>query len=157
MRKETQCVHSGKYRDKAVRGTNTPIFASSAYEYLDMERTLYPTDLPPPRRGKIRPRYFNTPNQEAVVQKLCALETAESGLIFSSGMGAMSTSVLAFAKAGDHVLMLDELCGGTHAFATDTFDRFGIRCSFAATDAEEMIRATRPETQLRDSGVVALD
>jgi cystathionine beta-lyase/cystathionine gamma-synthase len=135
MRKETECVHTGKYRDMAVRGTNTPIFTSSAYEYLDMQQTLYP-------------RYFNTPNQEAVVQKLCALEMAESGLIFSSGMAAMSTSVLAFAGAGDHVLMLDELYGGTHAFATDTFDRFGIRYSFAATDAEELIRATTPQTKV---------
>ena len=135
MRKETQCVHSGKYRDKAVRGVNTPIFTSSANEYLDLEQTLYP-------------RYFNTPNQEAVVQKLCALEMAESGLIFSSGMAAMSTSVLAFAQAGDHVLLLDELYGGTHAFATDTFDRFGIRYSFSTTDAEEMTRATTPQTKV---------
>jgi cystathionine beta-lyase/cystathionine gamma-synthase len=135
MRKETECVHSGKYRDKAVRGVNTPVFTSSAYEYLDMEQTLYP-------------RYFNTPNQEAVVQKLCALEMAESGLIFSSGMAAMSTSVLAFARAGDHVLMLDELYGGTHAFATGTFDRFGIRCSFAATDADELMKATTPQTKV---------
>lgn len=135
MRKETQCVHSGKYRDLAVRGANTPIFTSSAYEYLDTEQTLYP-------------RYFNTPNQEAVVQKLCALEMAESGMIFSSGMAAISTSVLAFAQAGDHVLMLDELYGGTHAFATDTFSRFGIRCSFAATDADEMIKTARPQTKV---------
>ncbi len=135
MRKETQCVHSGKYRDTSVRGTNTPIFTSSAYEYLDAEQTLYP-------------RYFNTPNQDAVVRKLCALEMAESGMVFSSGMAAMSTTVLAFAQAGDHVLMLDELYGGTHAFATDTFNRFGIRCSFAATDADEMIKAITPQTKV---------
>jgi cystathionine beta-lyase/cystathionine gamma-synthase len=135
MRKETQCVHSGKYEDETVRGTNTPIFTSSAYQYLDMERTLYP-------------RYFNTPNQEAVVQKLCELETAENGLIFSSGMAAISTSILAFAGEGDHVLMLDELYGGTHAFATDTFSRFGIKCSFAPTDADETIRAATPQTRV---------
>jgi cystathionine beta-lyase/cystathionine gamma-synthase len=135
MRKETECVHSGKYRDPETRGTNTPIFTSSAYEYLDRAETFYP-------------RYFNTPNQDAVVQKMCALEGAESGILLSSGMAAISTAVLALAKCGEHVVMMDELYGGTHAFATDTFDRFGIRYSFAATDADSVLRAALPETKV---------
>jgi cystathionine beta-lyase/cystathionine gamma-synthase len=135
MRKETECVHTGKYRDPETRGTNTPIFTSSAYEYLDREETLYP-------------RYFNTPNQDAVVQKMCALEGAEGGILLSSGMAAISTAVLALAKCGDHVVMMDELYGGTHAFATDTFDRFGIRYSFAATDADSVMSAALPETKV---------
>jgi cystathionine beta-lyase/cystathionine gamma-synthase len=135
MRKQTQCVHEGRYRDPFTRGTNTPIFTSSAYEYLDREEVLYP-------------RYFNTPNQDAVVTKLCALEGAESGILFSSGMAAVSTAVLALAGSGDHVVMLDELYGGTHAFATDTFHHFGIRFSFAATDADSVARAALPETKV---------
>ncbi len=135
MKKNTQCVHAGRYRDPLTRGTNTPIFTSSAYEYLDREETLYP-------------RYFNTPNQDAVVQKLCALEGAEGGILFSSGMAAISTSVLALAGSGDHVVMLDELYGGTHAFATDTFDHFGIRYTFAATDADSVVAAVQPETKV---------
>jgi cystathionine beta-lyase/cystathionine gamma-synthase len=135
MRKQTQCVHTGRYRDPSTRGTNTPIFTSSAFEYLDREEALYP-------------RYFNTPNQDAVVKKLCALEGAENGILFSSGMAAISTAVLALAGSGDHVVMLDELYGGTHAFATDTFDRFGIRYSFAATDAAAVARAALPETKV---------
>ena len=135
MQIETQCVHSGSYRDKETRGMNTPIFTSSSYEYLDREATIYP-------------RYFNTPNQEAVVRKICALEQAEDGVLFSSGMAAISTTVLAFAGSGDHVVLLDELYGGTHAFATDTFDRFGIRYAFAATDAESVAQAVLPETKV---------
>ncbi len=135
MRKETQCVHAGKYRDQATGGTNTPIFTSSAFEYLDREEMLYP-------------RYYNTPNQEAVVRKVCALEGAESGILFSSGMAAISTTVLSQARCGDHVVLLDELYGGTHAFATGTFDRFGIRYSFAATDADSVMRAALPETKV---------
>jgi cystathionine beta-lyase len=135
MRIETQCVHCGKYIDKATRGVNTPIFTSSAYEYLDREETIYP-------------RYFNTPNQNAVVRKMCALEGAESGILFSSGMAAISTAVLALAGSGDHVVMLDELYGGTHAFATETFDRFGIRYSFAATNADAVEHSILPETKV---------
>jgi cystathionine beta-lyase len=135
MRKETECVHSGKYRDEATGGVNTPIFTSSSYEYLDRVETVYP-------------RYFNTPNQEAVIRKLCALEHAEGGILFSSGMAAISTTVLALARSGDHVVMLDELYGGTHAFATDSFDRFGIGYSFAATNADAVIRAVTPATKV---------
>jgi cystathionine beta-lyase len=132
---ESLCVHSGKYHDEATRGTNTPIFTSSSFEYLDRNEAVYP-------------RYFNTPNQEAVVRKMCALEGAENGILFSSGMAAISTTVLALARSGDHVVMLDELYGGTHAFATDTFDRFGIRYSFAATSAEAVAQAVLPETKV---------
>jgi cystathionine beta-lyase/cystathionine gamma-synthase len=135
MRIETECVHSGKYRDEVTRGINTPIFTSSSYEYLDREEAVYP-------------RYFNTPNQDAVVRKMCVLEGAENGVLFSSGMAAISTAVLSFARSGDHVVMLDELYGGTHAFATDTFDRFGIRYSFAATNADAVAQAIAPETKV---------
>jgi cystathionine beta-lyase/cystathionine gamma-synthase len=135
MKIDTQCVHSGSYRDPATGGVNTPIFTSSAFEYLDRDETLYP-------------RYFNTPNQKAVITKMCALEGAEAGVLFSSGMAAMSTAILAFAGSGDHVVMLDELYGGTHAFATATFDRLGIGYSFAATDPEAVRQAVTERTRV---------
>ncbi len=135
MKTDTQCVHSGSFRDEANGGINTPIFTSSAYNYLGREDTPYP-------------RYFNTCNQEAVVKKMCALEGARDGVLFSSGMAAISTSILAFAGAGDHIVLLDELYGGTHAFATDTFDRLGIRYTFAATDAESVANAITDQTKV---------
>jgi len=133
MKKATQCVHSGGFRDPMTRGINTPIFTSSAYEYLDREDCPYP-------------RYFNTPNLDAVVNKVCALEGAEDGVLFSSGMAAISTSILAFAGSGDHDVMMDELYGGTHAFATDEFDRLRIAYTFAATDAESICSAATEKT-----------
>ena len=135
MRKETICVHCGTYHDEGTRGVNTPIFTSSSFEYLDREDCPYP-------------RYFNTPNQEAVVSKVCALEGAEDGVLFSSGMAAMSTTILAFAGAGDHVVLMDELYGGTHALVTDTLSRLGIRYSFVATDVDAIEKAVTPDTRL---------
>lgn len=70
MHKETKCVHSGTYHDKNTGGVGTPIFTSSSFEYLDRDENLYP-------------RYFNTPNQSAVVKKLCDLESAEDGVLFT--------------------------------------------------------------------------
>jgi len=135
MKKETQCVHSGTIRDTITGGVNSPIFTSSAFDYLDREQIAYP-------------RYFNTPNQKAVVEKVCALEGAVDGVLFSSGMAAISTSILAFAGAGDHVVMMDELYGGTHALATDEFQRLGIEYIFTATDADDICKAVKQNTRV---------
>jgi cystathionine beta-lyase/cystathionine gamma-synthase len=134
MQKDTCCVHSGAYRDEKTKGVNTPIFTSSSFEYMDREETLYP-------------RYFNTPNQRAVEQKMCALEGAEDAVLFSSGMAAISTTLLAVVGSGDHVVLLDELYGGTHAFVTDSFDHLGIRYSFVSTTVEAIARAVTPATK----------
>lgn len=135
MKKETICVHGGTYHDRATGGINTPIFTSSATSYLDRDLAPYP-------------RYFNTPNQEAVVTKLCTLEGAPDGVLFSSGMAAMSTSILAFAGTGDHVVLMDELYGGTHSFATADFPRLGISHTFAATDADAVCAAASDRTRV---------
>jgi len=135
MNKSTQCVHSGSYKDGETRGVNTPIFTSSSYEYLDRKDTPYP-------------RYFNTPNQDAVIQKICALEGAEDGVIFSSGMAAISTAILAFVEKGNHVVMLDEIYGGTHTLATGLFKKHGIEHSFVGTDADSVINATADNTKV---------
>jgi cystathionine beta-lyase len=132
---DTLCVHSGTVVDAATGGVNTPIYTSSSFEYLDREDNIYP-------------RYFNTPNQQAVVRKLCALEGAEDGVLFSSGMAAISTTILAFAGSGHHVVLQDELYGGTHAFVTDMFQRLGIRYSFVATDADAVEAALTGATKL---------
>jgi len=135
MRKETQCVHSGAIKDTVHGGVNSPVYTSTAFNYLDREQVAYP-------------RYFNTPNQRVVVDKVRALEGTEDGVLFSSGMAAISTAILAFAGAGDHVVMMDELYGGTHAFATQEFPRLGMACTFSATDAEAICDAVRPETRV---------
>lgn len=135
MKKETQCVHSGTFVDPATGGVNTPIYTSSAFGYIDEGKQCYP-------------RYFNTPNQEAVVQKLCALEGAEEGVLFSSGMAAISTTFLALLKQGDHVVLQDGLYGGTHDFITQQLNRFGIDYSFAASSVEEIADVVADRTKL---------
>ncbi len=135
MRIETKCVHAGGVADTTGKGINTPIFPSSAHEYLDLEDVAYP-------------RYFNTVNQRALVGKLCDLEGAEDGLVFSSGMAAVSSVLLAFLKSGDHVVLQDELYGGSSAFVEAFFDRVGISYTFTATDPASIEAAIRPETKV---------
>ena len=119
MKKDTQCVHSGTHVDPETRGLNTPIYTSSSFEYLDTPENVYP-------------RYFNIPNQKSIIDKLCALENAEDGLVFSSGMAAISTVLFSFLNNGDHIVLQKDIYGGTHHFATAEFDRFGIEYSFAS-------------------------
>ena len=117
MNKNTQCIHSGTLKDRLTGGVNTPIYTSSSFEYLDATNNIYP-------------RYFNTPNQKAVVDKLCALENTEAGVLFSSGMAAISTALLTFLKNGDHAVLQRDVYGGTHHFAMSEFDKFGIEYTF---------------------------
>ncbi len=104
-------------------------------DYIEKEDTCYP-------------RYFNTPNQDAVAKKIASLENAEAGLVFSSGMGAISTSIFAHAGNGDHVVMLDALYGGTHHFATQWFKHFGVQVSFTKTSAESVIGSVKENTKV---------
>jgi cystathionine beta-lyase len=79
---------------------------------------------------------------------MCALEGGEDGILFSSGMAAMSTAILAFAGAGDHVVLMDELYGGTHAIATQDFNRLGIGYTFTPTEAEAIVHGASESTKV---------
>ena len=135
MRKNTECVHGGTFKDEVTGGINTPIFTSSSFQYLDAPDTVYP-------------RYFNTPNQMALIKKLCDLENAEDGLIFSSGMAAISTVLFTFLKTGDHVVLQKDIYGGTHHFVTADFERFGIQYTFTSNQTEAIENAVRDNTRI---------
>ena len=135
MKKHTRCVHGGTYRDPVTKGVNTPIFTSSSFEYLGLAENVYP-------------RYNNTPNQKAVIDKLCALENAEDGLIFSSGMAAISTAIFSLLSKGDHIVLQKDIYGGTHHFATAEFDRFGIAYDFTSNQLKDIEKAVRDTTRI---------
>jgi len=135
MKKDTQCIHSGTYKDLTTGGVNTPIYTSSSFEYLDTTNNVYP-------------RYFNTPNQKAVVDKLSALENTEDGVLFSSGMAAISTVLLSFLGKGDHAVLQRDVYGGTHHFAMSEFDKFGIDYTFVSNDIDDIEKAIRDNTKV---------
>lgn len=135
--KITQSVHAGSYGDSQFKGTVTPIFPSSAYDYEDVGgATMYP-------------RYYNTPNQHAVSEKLAALENAEQGLILSSGMAAILTSIFAMMKQGDHAILQSDLYGGTHNAVVTELPRYGMEYTLVdGSDPKNFERAIRPETRI---------
>jgi cystathionine beta-lyase/cystathionine gamma-synthase len=134
--KLTQSVHAGSFGDKNFKGVVTPIFPSSAYDYEDMPASVYP-------------RYFNTPNQRSVADKLAALENAEDGIIFSSGMAAILTAMFSVLKKGDHAVFQNDLYGGTHHAIVNEMPRYGMEYSFVdGADPRNFEKAIRKETKL---------
>lgn len=113
----TICTHSGELEDTQFKGAVSPLYMSTSYAFEDVETKRYP-------------RYFNTPNQQALAKKMAALENGEAALIFGSGMAAVSTSLLAFLKQGDHVVLQKTLYGGTSNLVVEEFGKYGIEFSF---------------------------
>lgn len=113
----TICTHVGELKDEQFKGAVSPLYMSTSYAFEDVEAKRYP-------------RYFNTPNQRALAQKMAALEHGEAALIFGSGMAAVSTSLLAFLSKGDHIVLQNTLYGGTSNLVTEEFEKFGIEFSF---------------------------
>jgi len=135
VKKSTLAVHAGARRDLNRGGVNTPIYTSSALEYLDDTEVRYP-------------RYYNTVNQQVVVTKLCALEGAEDGLVTSSGMAAISSIMTALLRPGEHAVLLEGLYGGTQAMVLEEFRRVDIAFDFVGTETGAIEAAIRPETRV---------
>ena len=127
----TKCVHSGDLIDDKFRGATSPIFPSTAYDFVDVEEDRYP-------------RYFNTPNQKALSKKIADLENCESALLFSSGIAAIYTSLFSFIKSGDHVIFQSSIYGGTLNLVIKEFKKFNIEYSlvdsFVVNDYEKEIK-----------------
>ncbi|MGB2341558.1 MAG: trans-sulfuration enzyme family protein [Flavobacteriaceae bacterium] len=114
---QTICIHEGQLEDGQYKGAISPLYMATAYAYDGVDINRYP-------------RYFNTPNQVGLAKKIAALEGAEKGLIFGSGMAAVSTALLSHLKAGDHVILQEDLYGGTTNLVVEEFEKFGIEYSF---------------------------
>lgn len=128
---KTLCVHAGELKDEQFGGAISPLFPSTSYAFNNVEISQYP-------------RYFNTPNQRGLAKKIAALEGAEAGMIFGSGMAAISTALMSHLEAGDHVVFQNDLYGGTRNFVKHEFPKFGIEFSFTSgmtpNDFEKEIR-----------------
>jgi len=120
----TTCVHVGEVKDEQFKGAVSPIYMSTSYAFDNVDVKRYP-------------RYYNTPNQEMLHKKIAALEKTEDALIFTSGMAAISSALMAFLQKGDHVIVQQVIYGGTYNFIVSEFDKYGIEYSFTESDKVE--------------------
>jgi len=132
---ETQCVHP--IRDiKSLNGAVTSgIFPAVAYDYLDEKPLQYPG-------------FYSTYNQERLGQIICALERGAWGMVFSSGMAAISTAILSFVSNGDHIVLSKDLYGGTLRFANEELPRRGLSCSYADHTVESFKSLLKENTKI---------
>ena len=113
----TICTHVGEIKDEQFGGAVSPIYMTSSYPFMDVDIKRYP-------------RYFNTPNQQAVALKIAALEHAEMAIPFASGMAAISTTLFSFLNQGDHIVLQNEIYGGAFNLVVEEFTKMGIEYSF---------------------------
>ena len=135
---ETKVIHAGEPDPLFEGAVSMPIFQSSTFEYAGA--TSY-DDLKYIRLN-------NTPNHIVLHKRLAALENAEAALVTASGMAAMTTTLFTVLQAGDHLLAQDCLYGGTHAFITDDFSKYGLTFDFIdADDSGSWEEKLKPNTR----------
>tara|TARA_B100000131_G_C18098777_1_gene605123 strand:+ start:301 stop:1488 length:1188 start_codon:yes stop_codon:yes gene_type:complete len=106
----------------------TPIFTTSTYELTD-ER--YSKWMETGGQHTLLYSRYSSVNSEAVSAKVATLEGAEDGETFSSGMSAISSTLLSLLSQGDHVVTSADIYGGTYGLMTSELPRLGIEVSMA--------------------------
>jgi len=143
FRQETEAVHGGKSMDKKNGPLTSPIYQTSTFEVTDMQEQVRatPTD-------HFYTRYGN-PTHTVAEDSIAELEGTEAALLFSSGMAAITTSMLSLVKAGDHIVAQRDIYGGVTKFLSQWLPKLGIETTFVDTnDMEQHERAIRPNTKL---------
>jgi cystathionine gamma-synthase/cystathionine gamma-lyase len=137
MRFATAAIHAGQEPDPATGATIVPIYQTSTYTQtrvgehkgFDYSRTINPTRL-------------------ALERQLAALEDARFAAAFASGMAATS-AVLGLLAAGDHVVVSDDLYGGTYRLFSRVLERYGLHFTYVdMTDLGAVRAAAKPATKL---------
>jgi cystathionine beta-lyase/cystathionine gamma-synthase len=135
---ETKLIHAGEPEPRIGGAVSMPIFQSSTFEYAGASSYH---DLKYIRLN-------NTPNHIALHQKLAALENGEAALVTSSGMAAISATIITVLSSGDHFLAQECLYGGTHDFFSKDLPKLGISFDFVNGDDPDSWKGKiRPNTK----------
>lgn len=137
---ETQAIVAG--RSANGRSLSTPLWATTTYETASIEEGLRLATTP--RVAEFYSRYGN-PTVQAFEEAIAALEGAEAAQAFASGMGAISSSVLAMCSQGDHIVAQSQLYSATSLLFQMVCPRFGIDVTYVdATDSQGFAAAVQP-------------
>ena len=146
----TRCVHGHGHQSdgrwRTARPVSVPIVQTStfAFDNADHGAAIFAGE----DDGFLYTRLGN-PTQEALEQRMAALEGAEAALAVASGMAAATTAVLTLCECGDHIVSGDTLYGGTHQLFSHTLPRLGIEVTeINATDPAHFEAAITDKTKL---------
>jgi len=136
MKFATRLIHNGHDTDPATGALSIPICQASTFRQESVEQF-----------GRYDYSRSGNPTREALEESVALLENGVRAYAFASGMAAISSALLLFSP-GDHLVVCEDVYGGTYRVLTSLFARLGIDCTFVdATDPGALAAAVRPETR----------
>ncbi|UGT39555.1 bifunctional o-acetylhomoserine/o-acetylserine sulfhydrylase [Nocardia yamanashiensis] len=143
---ETKQIHAGQAPDPATGARALPIYQTTSYAFRDTDHAAALFGLAEP--GNIYTRIMN-PTQDAVEQRIAALEGGVAALLLASGQAAETYAILNLAQAGDHIVASPHLYGGTYNLLHYSLPKLGIEVSFVEDpdDLAQWQAAIRPNTK----------
>ena len=138
MKDQTLAIHAGFKADPATKAVAVPIYQTVAYEFNDAQHGADLFDLAVP--GNIYTRIMN-PTTDVLEQRCAALEGGIAGLAVSAGSAAINYSILNIAEAGNNIVSVPLLYGGTYTLFKHMLPRQGIEVRLAENDSAEALAA----------------
>jgi cystathionine gamma-synthase len=146
---KTDCVHAGEPRSRPNHALTAAIAQTATFTFddsADLERYMRGEDADPDREEYGR---YGNPTVREVEHRLAALEGTDDAVLFSSGMAAVTSTIFALTKAGDHIVLFRDCYRRTRQFVGGTLSRFGVTSSLVAPgDLDELARVITPKTRL---------
>ena len=151
---ETLQIHAGQSPDPTTGARALPLYQTTAYQFRDTKHAADLFSLA--ELGNIYTRIMN-PTQDAVEQRIAALEGGVAALLVASGSAATTFAILNVAEAGDHIVSSPSLYGGTYNLFHYTLPKFGIEVTFVddPSDAESWRKAVKPSNEILDIKTIA--
>ncbi len=143
---ETLAIHGGNYRfNSATNAVAVPIYQTTSYQFNNTDHAVNLFALK--ELGNIYTRVMN-PTQDALEQRIAAIEGGAAALAVSSGQAASAYSIFNLAQAGDNIVSATDLYGGTWNLFANTLKQFGIETRFVdPADPHNFRRATDTKTK----------
>jgi cystathionine gamma-synthase len=140
---DTQAVHAGEERRNPDSALTVPIRATATYTFANTAELI---DHFEGRTTREEYGRYGNPTVTVAETKIAALDSADDCCLFSSGMSAVTTTLLTVLKAGQHVIMTDDCYRRTRQFVTTTLSRFGIEHTIVKVgDYDALEAAIRPQ------------
>ncbi len=146
----TRTVHAGEPRDNPYGSVTTPIVQTATYAFADSEAL---EQFMEERMFWDRPKHqeygrYGNPTVRAVEEKLAALDEGDEAILLSSGMAAITTTLLILLRPGDHLIVTADAYRRTRTFCSTYLRRWGVEVTVVPPcDYEAMEAAIRPETR----------
>ncbi|MDU4698578.1 MAG: aminotransferase class V-fold PLP-dependent enzyme [Paenibacillus sp.] len=133
---ETKLIHFGSEVDEATGASSVPIYQASTFHHRDI--------FNPPQHDYSR---SGNPTRQALEDYIAVLEGGVQGFAFASGMAAISTTLMLFS-AGDHLIVTEDVYGGTYRLLSNILTRMNIETTFVDMTQPELVKAAiKPNTK----------